>query len=76
MGTAFCDMTKAVAECVPKTQIREVPWPADRYLVETGDYVSDVSKIRTATGWEPQVKLLEGIEKTAAFYADHKQHYW
>ncbi len=76
VGTAFCDMTKAVAECVPKTQIREVPWPADRYLVETGDYVSDVSKIRTATGWEPQVKLLEGIEKTAAFYADHKQHYW
>jgi nucleoside-diphosphate-sugar epimerase len=76
VGTAFRDMAKTIAECVPHTEIREVPWPADRALVETGDYVSDLSQFRAATGWEPKVKFREGVERTASFYAAHKQHYW
>ncbi len=76
VGTAFRNMVKIIAEYMPNTEIREVPWPADRYFVETGDYVSDVSKIRVATGWEPEVDLREGIKKTVEFYAAHKQHYW
>jgi nucleoside-diphosphate-sugar epimerase len=76
VGTAFGDMTRTIAECVPNTEIREVPWPADRYFVETGDYVSDLSRLRAATGWEPKVQFREGIEKTTAFYEVQKQHYW
>jgi len=76
VGTAFREMAGTIAECVPKTEIREVPWPADRYFVETGDYVSDLSQLRAATGWEPRVQFREGIEKTTAFYEVQKQHYW
>ncbi len=76
VGTAFRDMTHIIAECVPNTEIREVAWPADRALVETGDYVSDLSQIQAATGWVPKVKFREGVQQTAAFYAAHRQHYW
>jgi nucleoside-diphosphate-sugar epimerase len=76
VGTAFREMAGTIAECVPNTEIREVPWPADRYFVETGDYVSDLSQLRAATGWEPKVQFREGIEKTTAFYEVQKQHYW
>ena len=76
VGTAFRDMARIIAECVPNTEIREVPWPADRYFVETGDYVSDLSKIQSMTGWKPQVEFRKGIERTTAFYAAQKQHYW
>ena len=76
VGTEFKQMTKVIAECVPNTEVREIPWPADRALVETGDYVSDLSQFRAATDWEPQVKFREGIERTVSFYAAHKSHYW
>lgn len=75
-GTAFRDMVQTIAECIPKTEICEVPWPADRYFVETGDYISDVSRLRATTGWQPQVCLKEGIVRTIEFYAAHRQHYW
>lgn len=76
VGTAFRDMARTIAEYVPNTEIREVPWPADRYFVETGDYVSDLTKIRSVTGWEPQIEFREGIRRTAEFYAANRQQYW
>lgn len=75
-GTAFLDMAHIIADAVPSTQICKVPWPADRYFVETGDYVSDLSNICAATDWRPQVEIHEGIERTTAYYAAHKHYYW
>jgi len=76
IGTPFREMVMNVAECVPHTEIHEVPWPKDRYFVETGDFVSDITRIQDATGWVPEVNLRAGIEKTVAFYCEHKRQYW
>lgn len=76
VGTCFREMVTTIAECVPNTQICEVPWPADRYFVETGDYVTDISRIHAATGWAPEVSLWDGIEKTIAFYRENHHQYW
>ncbi|HVB56312.1 MAG TPA: NAD-dependent epimerase/dehydratase family protein [Candidatus Acidoferrales bacterium] len=75
-GTPFRDMVKKIADCLPNTEIREIPWPADRYFVESGDYVSDLSRIQAATGWIPEVDFGDGIEKTVSFYRENKQQYW
>ncbi len=75
-GTPFREMVMNIAECVPHTEVQEVPWPADRYFVETGDHISDISRIQAATGWEPEVRLREGIERTVAFYREKKSQYW
>jgi UDP-glucose 4-epimerase len=75
-GTPFRDMVMAIAECIPNTEIHEVQWPANRYFVETGDYVSDISSFCTATGWKPEVRLRDGIERTIRYYRAHWPEYW
>jgi len=75
-GMAFGDMARMVAAAVPGTAVVQVEWPADRYFVETGDYISDISKITTATPWRPRTSLVEGIRRTVAFYRENREHYW
>jgi len=76
VGTPFREMVRKIADCIPNTEIREVPWPADRYFVETGDYISDLAKIHATTGWAPEVDFDQGIERTVAFYRENKHQYW
>jgi nucleoside-diphosphate-sugar epimerase len=53
-----------------------VPFPDDKRIIDIGDYYGDYSKFREATGWQPQVDLPEGLERTIAFYRRHKDAYW
>ena len=50
-------------------------WPEDRKKIDVGDYYGDYSRFREATGWEPQVDLAEGLQKTADFFRQHGSHY-
>jgi UDP-glucose 4-epimerase len=75
-GEAFIDMARLVAQAVPGVEVHQEPWPADRYFVETGDYVSDIRKLTQATGWRPRTSLTEGIIKTVDYYQRHREHYW
>jgi nucleoside-diphosphate-sugar epimerase len=74
--TPFLEMAHLVAEAVPGTQVQQVEWPADRYFVETGDYVSEIGKLTRAIGWRPRTSLKEGIGRTVAFYSKYRKQYW
>ena len=50
-------------------------WPEDRKKIDVGDYYGDYSRFREATGWEPQVDLAEGLQKTVDFFRQHGSHY-
>ena len=76
VGTPFIDMVRLVAETIPGTEIQHLPWPKDRYFVETGDFIADITKIQAATAWAPQTSLQEGIEETVAHYRRHRKYYW
>jgi len=57
LGTPFIDMVGLIAEAVPETEIQHLPWPQDRYLVETGDFIADISRIkawREISFWVPK----------------------
>ena len=75
-GVPFIEMAHLVAEAVPGTEVRQVEWPRDRYFVETGDYLSDISRITAASGWRPKTSLKDGIGRTVAYYREHRQEYW
>ena len=75
-GVSLIDMAHMVGAAVPGTEVRQVEWPKDRYFVETGDYLSDMSRITTATGWRPRATLKEGIERTVAYYREYRGQYW
>ncbi|MBI4354497.1 MAG: NAD-dependent epimerase/dehydratase family protein [Candidatus Omnitrophica bacterium] len=75
-GVRFREMAELVAEMIPGTTVQESPWNEGSYFVETGDYISDLTKIRKEIGWAPTVSLRDGIAKTIAFYRQHRAHYW
>ena len=72
----FIEMARLVAKAVPGTELRQVAWPQDRYFVETGDYLSDITRITAATDWRPKTTPKDGIERTVAYYREHQQEYW
>jgi nucleoside-diphosphate-sugar epimerase len=53
-----------------------VPFPADKRLIDIGDFYGDYSLFRDATGWEPRIDLPDGLASTVAWYRAHKDDYW
>jgi UDP-glucose 4-epimerase len=75
-GNSFLEMVRTVLETVGGGQMDFVPWPETYINVETGDYVTDIGKICSATGWRPSTELGEGIRDTFEYYRHHREHYW
>lgn len=75
-GTTFAEMVHLVVDTVGSGEVVHIDWPDNYKNVETGDYITDISKLTTELGWQPQVSLQEGIEKTYAYYKQYKEHYW
>jgi nucleoside-diphosphate-sugar epimerase len=76
IGTPFKEMVNLVAQCIPGTEVHQVEWPKDRQFVETGDYISDITRITQTTGWRPRTSLKEGIVQTVDYYRQHRDRYW
>jgi len=66
----------ALLERLAGARWRIVPFPDDRRIIDIGDYYGDYSRFAAATGWQPAVDLPEGLERTLAFYREHKDEYW
>jgi UDP-glucose 4-epimerase len=75
-GTSFKDMVQLVVEVVGKGKIKYQPWPQDYLNVETGDYITNISKITKMLNWVPKISLKNGIEDTVSYYSQFKEHYW
>lgn len=52
------------------------PFPQDKKIIDIGDYYGDYSLFSRLTGWQPQVDLDEGLERTLEFYWKNKEIYW
>lgn len=53
-----------------------VPFPPDRKAIDIGDYYSDFSAIAADLGWQPQVELRDGLQRTIDFFKINHSHYW
>ncbi|MFW6114378.1 MAG: NAD-dependent epimerase/dehydratase family protein [bacterium] len=53
-----------------------VPFPPDQEAIDIGDYYGDYRRFQTATGWEPRVRLPEGLAATVAYFRERKHQYW
>jgi len=73
---SFLDLVKAIIKACGSGSYRHVPWPRNRESIEVGDVVTDDTKLRTHTGWEPKIPLEEGLRRTVDFYRAHRRHYW
>ena len=53
-----------------------VPFPAERKVIDIGDYYADCTLITKELGWRPRIGLSEGLTRTLQYYDEHGQHYW
>ena len=58
-----------------KFDSERMPFPADRKLIDIGDYYGDYTRFKNLTGWRPKVALRAGLEKSVAFFRAHKETY-
>lgn len=53
-----------------------IPFPDDRKAIDIGDYYADFGKIDKSLGWQPKVKLEQGLRETLEYYRANHAQYW
>jgi nucleoside-diphosphate-sugar epimerase len=76
IGTRFVDMVETILRVVGKGALEKVEWPKDYFNVDTGDYISNISKFKKITSWSPGTTLDEGIKITSGYYSKYRDNYW
>lgn len=63
-GISLTQMASLITKIVKKGNIKYVNWPKDYKSIETGSYISDISKIKKELGFKPKIGFEVGIQKT------------
>ncbi len=74
--TSFIDLAKLIVEVAKNGRYGFTEFTQERKEVEPGDYYTDISKIKGMVRWQPQVTLMEGLQRTIEFYRKYKAYYW
>jgi len=74
--STFLEVAELLRELVPGTKIEFTEFTPERKAQEPGDFVSDITKIRSLLGWEPKVGLREGLARTVDFYRERRAEYF
>jgi UDP-glucose 4-epimerase len=69
------EIAEAVVAAAGSGAVESVPWPADRDAIDIGSYFGDSSKAKRILGWAPETSFAVGIERTLAFYRQHREWY-
>jgi UDP-glucose 4-epimerase len=74
--TSLLDFVRLLLKVSGGEKYEIVPFPPDKKRIDIGDYYADYSKIHKTLGWQCKTSLREGLEKTVAYYREHRVHYW
>jgi UDP-glucose 4-epimerase len=69
-------LARMLTELVPGSRYQTIPFPTNRKVIDIGDYYGNFSLISSELGWQPSVKLTDGLTKTLKFFAQHQRNYW
>ena len=56
-------------------EFRSCEFPADRERIDIGNYYANDQLIRDTLGWQPQVPLDDGLQRTLAYFREHIDQY-
>lgn len=66
-GISIRNMAKIIIQKVGKGKMKFIKWPQDYKQIETGDYISNISKIKKELGFAPSIGFKEGVKKTLEY---------
>jgi UDP-glucose 4-epimerase len=69
------DLAAMLIEAAGAGRVTFVEWPPEKQAIDIGSFYADSSRFRDTVGWEPQIPLRVGLERTVAFYREHLEHY-
>ncbi len=72
---ALKEIVDTLIDIAGQGSCRLTPFPDERKAIDIGDFYTDYNKIHDELGWSPRIDLRQGLEKTIAFYNQHKAHY-
>jgi UDP-glucose 4-epimerase len=75
-ASTFLEVAEILRDLVPGSGIVFTDFTPERKAQEPGDFVSDISKIRRLTGWQPTIGLREGLARTVDFYRERRADYF
>ena len=76
MPASFLELAKTIIKVLGTGRYEFRPFSPERKAQEPGNFYSDITKIRKATGWQPQLDLEEGVRRTAKYYQANREKYW
>ncbi len=76
-GHTILEAIQTVAACVEKkngkpVEIKHMPPPSSQSPIEARNFVADTSAFRMATGWQPRVSFLDGVNRTIDHWIKEK----
>jgi nucleoside-diphosphate-sugar epimerase len=75
-GISFRTMVETIARAINKGKVVLLPWPDDYAFTESGDYLSNISKIRQKLQWKPRMDFESGVRETIQYYQQYRDKYW
>lgn len=72
---SLLDLAQMMVAIHGKGDVNIRSFPADRKKIDIGDYHSSFARYQQATGWQPSRSLAHTLERTLAYYAEHRDHY-
>jgi UDP-glucose 4-epimerase len=73
---SLADLAQLMVEVNGSGEYRIVPFPPERKAIDIGDYYANYYKVKHALGWQPRVKLREGIRRSLEYYRANREKYW
>ena len=68
-GVSFLEMAEHIVKTAGRGHVKHIDWPADAAIVETGDFVADISLIAEHLAWKPIIPFESGIDDVIARYS-------
>ena len=67
-GTSLLELAEMALQAAGRGSIVQVPWPEEYRAIETGDYLSDITRAQEELGWYPVTAMDEGVRRTVESY--------
>jgi UDP-glucose 4-epimerase len=65
---ALIELAEMITGMIDGARFERKTFPDDRKRIDIGDYYTDDSRFRAATGWMPKVSLADGLRRSFDYY--------
>jgi len=72
---SIVEFAHMVVETMGQGAIRHVPWPEEWLNLDVGDVAVSNARIKELLGWRPTTSIVQGLEKTRAFFEPRMTEY-